>query len=262
MNHGSKGSGDRSHPREVSSTSADLLRRAGERIPFRVVHTHPHDQRAFTQGIVTESGVLYESTGGWGSSELRKVDIESGNVLKRVPLGEDYFGEGIASAGGLLYQVTFREKTGFVYTAQDLERVGEFSYRTEAWGLTNHSGRLIMSNGTSMLYVVDPDSGRQEEFVQVTARGEPVDGINDIEVIDGCFYANVYTTDCLIRIDPADGRVTGAVDLTGINTDPTLASRSVAPYLAVLNGIAHDARRRRTYVTGKLWDSVYEIDMQ
>lgn len=224
-----------------------------ERLTYEVVHTYPHDPSAFTEGLIADHGVFYESTGLWGHSDVRVVDIPTGRVLRRSTLEDRYFGEGLAALGDRLYQLTYREHTGLVYSLHDLRRVGGFSFPTEGWGLTAYGGRLVMSDGSSTLYTVDPTTSIQAPLALVTEDGAPLAGLNDLQTVDGCIYANVYPTDRIVIIDPASGRVTASLDLGGLRSDPT------SPHRDVLNGIAVDPDRHRLFVTGKMWGSVYEI---
>ena len=223
---------------------------------YEVVNVYPHDAGAFTQGLAFENGYLYEGTGRNGKSSLRKVQLETGVVVDSVSLPDAYFGEGITLRGDLIVQLTWKSGIGLVYDKNDLRLLRDFAYDTEGWGITYHGQRLIMSDGTAALYSLDPDTFEVVGYVNVNDRGTAVTGLNELEVINGAIYANVWPTDGLAIIDPADGRVTGWVDLSGL-----LATRNVTGHVDVLNGIAYDASNDRLFVTGKLWPWLFEIKL-
>ena len=224
---------------------------------YRVVAEYPHDPDAFTQGLVYVDGVLYEGTGLEGRSTLRRVDLESGRVLDSVPLADQHFGEGIAVLGDRVYQLTWQSGICFVYDRETFERQDQFSYPTEGWGLTTDGEQLIMSDGTDRLYFRDPETFEETGHVDVRDGGAPVVNLNELEFVDGEVWANVWKTDRIARIDPATGRVTGWIDLTGLLSPVARAERPVD----VLNGIAHDPETGRIFVTGKLWPTLFEIEL-
>jgi len=221
---------------------------------YEVVNAYPHDTGAFTQGLAFENGYLYEGTGRNGKSSLRKVQLETGVVVDSVALPDAYFGEGIALWGDLIVQLTWKSGLGLVYDKNDLRLIRDFAYDTEGWGITYDGQRLIMSDGTATLYSLHPDTFEVATYVNVHDRGTAVSGLNELEVINGTIYANVWPTDRIAIIDPADGRVTGWVHLSGL-----LATRDVTGHVDVLNGIAYDAAGDRLFVTGKLWPWLFEI---
>ena len=221
---------------------------------YDVVNVYPHDQNAFTQGLVIEQGVLYEGTGLWGSSTLRRVDLETGNVLQTYALPNEFFGEGITVFGDNIIQLTWQNQKGFVYDKHSFDLLQEFSYPTEGWGITTDGSQLIMSDGTATLYFLDPETF--EKIGQVEVRdNEPVTYLNELEYINGEVYANIWLTDKIAVINPQTGQVTAWIDLTGIytpeNSDPN----------NVLNGIAYDAEGDRLFVTGKRWSQLFEIKL-
>jgi len=221
---------------------------------YEVVNAYPHDERAFTEGLAFEDGFLYEGTGLKGGSSLRKVALETGVAVESVALSDDYFGEGIAICGDRVVQLTWKSRVGFVYDRDDLRLLRDFSFATEGWGITFDGSRLIMSDGTSTLYFLDPETFEVEGHVDVRDRGAVLTGLNELEYIDGLVYANVWPTDRIAMIDPGDGRVTGWLDLSGL-----LDSRPTTGRVDVLNGIAHDAAGDRLFVTGKWWPWLFEI---
>jgi glutaminyl-peptide cyclotransferase len=236
--------------RPVSSIPRNLE----ERMTYDVVRTYPHDPAAFTQGLIYLDGYLYESTGLYGESSLRRVDLETGAVLQQVNLEPDYFAEGLTEWEQTLIQLTWREQTGFVYALDDFTRTGHFQYPTEGWGLTHDGTQLIMSDGTNNLYFLDPDTFEEQGRVAVTHEGDPIHMLNELEFILGEVYANIWQTDMIVRINPETGAITGWIDLSGLLLEgPESAGADV------LNGIAYDAAQDRLFVTGKLWPYLFEI---
>ncbi|HHE41737.1 MAG TPA: glutaminyl-peptide cyclotransferase [Dehalococcoidia bacterium] len=222
---------------------------------YEIVHAYPHDRTAFTQGLACEDGLLYEGTGLRGRSTLRKVQLETGVVLDYISMPGNCFGEGITLCGDTVVQLTWRSRVGFVYD-RDFNLVREFSYDTEGWGITYDGSRLIMSDGTSTLYFLEPETFSVAGSVEVNDGGSAVAQLNELEFIDGLVYANVWKTDRIALINPADGQVVTWLDLTGL-----LDSRPVTGPTNVLNGIAYDALNGRLFVTGKLWPWLFEISM-
>lgn len=220
---------------------------------YEVVNVYPHDREAFTQGLLFKDGVLYESTGLNGQSSLRKVQLETGKVLQQINVEARYFAEGLTDWGSRLVQLTYRTNIGFVYDMASFKRLQTFSYTGEGWGLAHDDRQLIMSDGTATLRFLDPQTFAVTRRVQVSDNGVPVRDLNELEFIDGQVYANVWQTDRIAMIAPDTGRVTGWINLAGLL--PGTAAASVD----VLNGIAYDAQRRRLFVTGKLWPSLFEI---
>lgn len=227
-----------------------------ERLTYKVVNTFAHDTEAFTQGLVFENGFLYEGTGLYGKSELRKVDLTTGDVLQAHKLPDEFFGEGITIYGDRIIQLTLKSKVGFVYNKDTFELLSEFNYPTEGWGLTHDGEYLVMSDGTPMLYFLDPETFKQTHKIMVLDQDSPVWGINELEYIDGQIYANVWPTERIVKIEPESGEVIGWIDAEGI-LDPQDHSEPVD----VFNGIAYDPAGRRLFVTGKFYPKIYEIKL-
>ncbi|NLF02949.1 MAG: glutaminyl-peptide cyclotransferase [Anaerolineales bacterium] len=245
-------------PVPTPTTSSSPAATAEVNIPtytYRVAATYPHDPDAFTQGLVYYDGVLYESTGRFGQSTLRRVALETGEVLQTRLLPEDVFGEGIALLNGRIYQLTWQSRVGYIYDLSSLELIGEFYYPTEGWGLTTDGQRLIMSDGSAILHFRDPETLEELGQVEVHDAVGPVGRLNELEYVEGQVWANVWGTDVIARIDPASGQVLGWIDLSGLLDAATL-ERPVD----VLNGIAYDAASYRLFVTGKLWPTLFEIE--
>lgn len=242
--------GQRSKGSSISSTPETL----SPYMTYEVVNAYPHDPQAFTQGLIYHEGYLYESTGLYGESSLRKVELETGMVLQQVNLPLQYFGEGLTLWEDTLLQLTWREGTGFIYDLDEFSLSGQFTYSTEGWGLTHDGERLIMSDGSQRLYFLNPGSFQVSGQVEVSYQGEAVERLNELEFIRGEVYANIWLTDDIVRIDPAIGAVQGWIDLRGILPDELRS-----PATDVLNGIAYDPEGDRLFVTGKNWPMLYEI---
>jgi glutamine cyclotransferase len=222
---------------------------------YRVVHTYPHDRNAFTQGLFYLNGRLYESTGQVGQSTIRHVNIEDGHVLQSVPIPPGLFGEGITNFGNEIVSITWQGGNGYRWDLATLRQKGEWHYEGEGWGLTQNGTDIIMSDGTSAIRFLDPVTLNERRRITVTLQGTELTQLNELEWVNGEIYANIWQTPRIARIDPATGRVTGIIDLTGIANENTTSSD------AVLNGIAYDAQGDRLFVTGKLWPHLYEIDL-
>ena len=222
---------------------------------YQIVRAYPHDTEAFTQGLEYLDGFLYEGTGWNGRSSIRKVKLETGDVVQRRAVGREHFGEGITIWKDDLFELTYTSQIAFVYDRRTFVPKKTFSYVGEGWGLTHDATSLIMSDGTSALRFLDPATFRERRRVTVTDGGVPVKSLNELEFVKGDIYANVWTTDFIARIDPATGRVTGWIDLRGL-----LPLREQVSD-AVLNGIAYDAAGDRLFVTGKLWPRLFEIKL-
>ena len=224
---------------------------------FMVKHAYPHDTGAFTQGLFIKDGVLYESTGLKGQSSIRRVQLETGRVLQKKAVPAEFFGEGIAAVGDDIVGLTWTSKVGFVYDAKTFNVKRKFSYEGEGWGLTSNGKQVFMSDGSPAIRVLDPKTLAEVRRIQVSADGKPIAGLNELEWVDGQIYANVWGSNVIARIDPANGNVLGWIDLTGL-ADP--AWKGMGPD-DVLNGIAWDAVHRRLFVTGKHWPKLFEIEL-
>src|SRR5213594_11139 len=223
---------------------------------YRVVKSYPHDRNAFTQGLEFRDGFLYEGTGLVGQSSLRKVNLDTGQVVQQFDVPQPFFGEGITVLNQRIVQLTWQSQTGFIYDKSSFRLVGSFNYSGEGWGLTNDGKQIYMSDGTSQLRVWDPATLKEVRRITVKDGGRDVPALNELEFVRGEILANVWLTDRIARISPTDGKVLGWVDLTGILSN---ADRS-GPQ-AVLNGIAYDAAGDRLFVTGKLWPRIFEIQL-
>jgi glutamine cyclotransferase len=224
---------------------------------FTVVRRLPHDPSAYTQGLLYADGVLFESTGLYGASQVRRVALASGRVLASVALPADQFGEGLALLGGRLYQLTWKEQVGHVYDAATLARVDSFTYRGQGWGLTTDGSSLIMSDGSATLRFLDPRDFHVRREVTVRDRGSPVLWINELEYARAELFANLYTSNWIVRIDPVTGQVREWLDLAGL-----LPRRERTPSTDVLNGIAYREDTGTLLVTGKRWPALFELRLR
>jgi glutamine cyclotransferase len=222
---------------------------------YEIVHTYPHDPHAFTEGLFYLNGFLYESTGLEGHSAIRKEKLETAEVVQKIDVPPEYFGEGIVNWKARLVSLTWKTQVGFVYDLATLKVRRKFNYTGEGWALTQDGKRLIMSDGTPQLRFLDPDTLQETGRITVTYEGKPVPNVNELEWVKGRIYANVWHTNMMILIDPASGEITGIVNLAGLLS----ASDPVAGSESVLNGIAYDAARDRLFVTGKNWPKLFEI---
>jgi glutaminyl-peptide cyclotransferase len=230
---------------------------------YQVVHTYPHDRTAFTEGLFYQNGFLYESTGQNLQSSLRKVKLETGEVLQKFDWPEAYFGEGIVKWRDRLYQLTYKSQTGFVFDFDTFAKKGEFQYQGQGWAFTTDGQQIYMDGSRDVnagdsdpeIRVLNPDTLKEAGVIKVTADGMPVRNINELEWVKGEIYANIWQTFKIARIDPKTGKVVGWIDLTGI-LDP-----QDQPGTDVLNGIAYDAQGDRLFVTGKNWPKLFEIKL-
>jgi glutaminyl-peptide cyclotransferase len=225
---------------------------------FVVKNTYPHDPQAFTQGLFFKDGHLYESTGQKGQSSLRKVDLKTGKVQQKKDVAAQYFGEGSTAVGENIVTLTWQSNVGFVYDARTFALKSRFNYKGEGWGLASDAKAVYMSDGSNEIRVLDPNTLEERRRISVTADGKPIPQLNELEVVDGEIYANVWGTDVIARIDPASGKVVGWINLAGLLPPEQRGTTSVD---AVLNGIAYDARQHKLYVTGKLWPKLFEIEL-
>ena len=223
-------------------------------LTYEVVAELPHDAEAYTQGLVLHDGHWIESTGKNGQTTLRRVDPATGAVVLKKNLVANFFGEGCTVLGGKIYQLSWKNQEGFVYDAASFQWQKNFSYTGEGWGLTNDGTSLIMSNGSNILQFIDPVTFKPGKVLKVEWNGQPLDKLNELEFIEGEIFANIWFKDQIVRIDPANGRVIGMIDLAGIDKKEKRLEED-----NVLNGIAYDPVTRNIFVTGKCWPKIYQI---
>jgi glutamine cyclotransferase len=224
-------------------------------LKLRVLRELPHDPSAFTQGLLLHQGQLYESTGQYGQSSLRRWSQETGEVQQRVKLGPGLFGEGLALVEDRLIQLTWRRGQALVYDLASLRKISSFEYAGEGWGLTFDGAALVMSDGSDTLTFRDPESFRPLRHMRVRLQGRPLRNLNELEWAKGSVYANIWMEDWIARIDPATGEVTGVIDASGLLTAAEQAKADV------LNGIAYDQESGRFVITGKLWPKAFEVEL-
>ena len=224
------------------------------RYTYEVVKVYPHDENAFTEGLAIDNGVMYESTGLYGNSTLRRVELETGNSTQTYFLLNDYFGEGITILGDNIIQLTWQSHKGFVYDKHSFKLLREFSHPTEGWGLTNNGSTLIMSDGTATLYFLDPETFDKLGQVEVHDNSS-VTNLNELEYIHGQVYANIWGEEKIAIINPQTGQVTGWIDLRGLYNPENTGADSV------LNGIAYDEEGDGLFVTGKMWSQLFQIKL-
>jgi glutaminyl-peptide cyclotransferase len=222
---------------------------------YDIVHTYPHDPTAFTEGLFYLNGFLYESTGLEQHSSIRRVRLETGEVLQKYEVPPQYFGEGIVNWKNRLVSLTWQSHIGFVHDLKTLKPQREFRYDGEGWALTQDGLEILMSDGTSEIRLLNPDTLVPTGRIQVTLEGKPVNNLNELEWVKGEIYANVWQTNWILRIDPRDGRVVGAIDMSGLLHPADV----IQGQTDVLNGIAYDAKGDRLFVTGKNWPKLFEI---
>jgi glutamine cyclotransferase len=221
---------------------------------YKIVKTYPHDRTAFTQGLEFRDGFLYEGTGQVGRSALRKVDLPTGRVVQEYQVPRPYFGEGITVLNEQIFQLTWQHQTGFVYDRAGFKLIRSFDYQGDGWGLTNDGKQIFFSDGSAQIRVWDPASLKEVRRITVRDGARQITALNELESVKGEIFANIWHDDRIARISPADGKVVGWIDLTGL-----LPAAERPDPEAVLNGIAYDAAGDRLFVTGKLWPKLFEI---
>lgn len=223
---------------------------------YEILNTYPHDREAFTQGLEFHNDTLYEGTGRKGMSSLRKTDLETGEIIKKTDLNPNYFGEGITIMSNKVYQLTWQSGTGFVYDLNTFERTDTFKYgkSKEGWGLTNDGEQIYMSDGTDKIWILDPETLKEKDHIQIVTHSSVFNKANELEYVDGFIYANVWLKESAMIIDAQTGAITGVIDLRGLKSKVTKHDD-----LDVLNGIAYHPERKTFFVTGKNWDKIFEI---
>ena len=233
-----------------------LAANAPQLYTYEIVNTYPHDIKAFTQGLEFHGDTLYESTGRKGSSFIRKIAFETGEVLQQTDLDKAYFGEGITVMGETVYQLSWQKRTGFLYDRASLTEKGRFQYgeSREGWGLCNDGERIYKSDGTEKIWILNPSTLQEEDYLQIVTNKSVFNKANELEYVDGKIYANVWQKESMMIIDAESGAIEGVVNFGGL-------SKQVKqhPELDVLNGIAYHRERKTFFVTGKNWDKLFEV---
>ena len=258
-------SGDQKESPDDAGTTNQTAVVAPVNLTYELIRTYPHDTTAFTEGLLLHNGQLFESTGSpvempQTRSLIGTVDLKTGKLIKKIELDKTkYFGEGMVILKDKIYQLTYTSRVGFVYDANTFEKLQEFTYPSkEGWGLTTDGTHLIMSDGTSQLTYLDPHSFKPVKTLTVKFNYDPLVNLNELEYVDGVLYANIYTTNSIVKIDPASGQVTGILDLTALAQQV----KSVYPKALEMNGIAYNATTGTWYVTGKFWPNIFEIKIK
>lgn len=254
-------------PAETTSTATENKsgpENAGVKlISWDIVKEYPHDPTAFTEGLEFKDGFLYESTGEYGKSDIRKTDLATGKVVTQQKMEAKYFGEGLTIINGKIYQLTYKEGKGFIYDQKTLKPSGSFTFSTpEGWGMTNNGSQLIFDEGSNILHFIEPGTFKEVKQLKVTDEYGPVNALNELEMIKGFIYANIWQQDLIVKIDTGTGRVVARADLSTLRQRggiPQITEERGAP--EVLNGIAYDATTNRIYITGKNWPKIFEIKL-
>jgi glutamine cyclotransferase len=226
---------------------------------YKILETYPHDIHAYTQGLEFENDTLYESTGQYKESSLRKTDYKTGEVLKLVKLGDQYFGEGLTILNNKIYQLTWRENTGFIYNLKTMEQTGTFVYgqSREGWGLCHDAeNNIYKSDGTDRIWTLNSNTLAEKDYIEIFTNTSKISSVNELEWVEGKIYANVYQQGSIAIIDPSNGAVEGVIDLTDLKDKVTQH-----PKLDVLNGIAYNGEPNILYITGKNWDKLFKIEV-
>jgi glutamine cyclotransferase len=225
---------------------------------YKVLESYPHDIEAFTQGLEFHGETLYESTGKYRGSSLRKTDIKTGSILQEIPLDDQYFGEGLTIINNKIYQLTWKEKTGFIYDLTTLERTGTFIYgkSKEGWGLCNDGSTIYKSDGTHKIWILNSNTLAEEDYIEIYTNTRKIKSVNELEWVNGKIYANIYEKDAVAIVNPSNGAVEGVIDLKGLKDRVTQH-----PKLNVLNGIAYKGEENILYITGKNWDKMFKVEI-
>lgn len=225
---------------------------------YKIINTYPHDIAAYTQGLEFFNDTLYESTGQYGSSSLRKTNFETGEVYKKVELSDEYFAEGLSILNGNIYQLTWQEGEGFIYELEDLKKTGSFSFNNskEGWGLCNDGNQFYKSDGTEKIWILNGKTLAEESFIQPTTNKSISTQLNELEWVEGKIYANTYQKDGVAIINPENGAIEGIIDFKSLRDKVTSHAK-----LDVLNGIAYNPSTKKLYVTGKNWDKLFEVEI-
>lgn len=223
---------------------------------YEIVNSYPHDMTSYTQGLEFHDGVLYESTGLRGESKLRKLDLESGEVLKEINLDDQYFAEGLTILNGKIYQLTWQSGEGFIYDLDSFEKTGTFVYNNskEGWGLCNDGKSIYKSDGTDKIWILDPETLEEKDYIEPTHHKSSATRLNELEWVEGEIYANTWQKDGVAIINPENGAIDGLIDFSGLRDKVTQHDK-----LDVLNGIAYNPETKKLYVTGKNWDKIFEV---
>ena len=230
-----------------------------QKLSYKVLNSYPHDIEHFTEGFEIKNGFLYEGTGQEGNSAIYKTNLSNWKIVKEFKIENQYFGEGITILNGKLYQLTYTTQIGFVRDLTTFELIKTWNYKNvQGWGLTNDGKNLIMSDGTEYLYYIQPETFKEIKKIQVCNHKGVVKNLNEVEYINGEIWANIWTTDTIVKIDPKTGKIIAEIDLKGLLSSNQIKQKKPVD---VLNGIAYDNDKHKIYVTGKLWPKIFEIEI-
>lgn len=248
--------------KKINSTFEVLAKTAPEVYSYKIINTYPHDQKAYTQGLEYHDGFLYETTGQYGTSSLRKVELKTGKVLKQIDLEDRYFGEGMTIFNDEIFFLTWKSSKGFVYDLKSFEFKKEFTYNKskEGWGLTHNDKHLIKSDGTHKIWFLDAATQKELKNIQAYTNNRAVGDLNELELINGQIFANKWQQNVIVMINPTTGVVEGIADLEGLKKEVE-KTQKLEPQDEVLNGIAYDSENNRLFVTGKRWGKLFEIEL-
>lgn len=245
--------------KEETSTTLTILNNVAPKIySYKILNEYPHDITSYTQGLEFHDGVLYESTGQYGKSKLRKVNYKTGEVLKNINLANQYFGEGLTILNNNIYQLTWKENIGFIYSLDTFEKTGSFNYgkSKQGWGLCNDGKVIYKTDGTNKVWKLNPETLAEEDYIQIYTNTGKIDSLNELEFIEGKIYANIYQRNGVLIINPENGAVEGVIDFS-----PLQKLVKQHPSLDVLNGIAYNPDTKTIFVTGKEWDKLFEVEV-
>ncbi|QXP74281.1 glutaminyl-peptide cyclotransferase [Tenacibaculum sp. HL-MS23] len=248
--------------KKVNNSIEILAKNAPAVYSYTIINTFPHDKDAYTQGLEYKDGFLYETTGRKGESTLRKVDLKTGDVLQKIDLDKEYFGEGMTIYNNKVYWLTWQARKGFIYNLDTFKQIGEFDYNksNQGWGLTHNETELIKSDGTNKIWFLNTENQTEKRSIQVYTNKYSVDNLNEIELINGKIYANKWQQNSIVIINPETGVVEGVANLNGLR-DIVAKNQQLDPNDDVLNGIAYDKENNRLFVTGKHWGKLFEIEL-
>ncbi|MDC6351708.1 glutaminyl-peptide cyclotransferase [Zeaxanthinibacter sp. PT1] len=244
---------------EINKNILLLAKDAPKIYTYEIVNTYPHQKSSFTQGLEFHNDTLYEGTGKKGSSALMKIDYSSGEVLDRIDLNENYFGEGITIMGNTIYQLTWQSGLGFTYNLDTFEKTGSFKYgkSKEGWGLCNDGQKIYKSDGTEKIWILDPTTLTEKDYIQTVTNKSVFNKANELEYVEGKIYANVWQKESMMIIDPVSGAIEGVINFGGLKEKV-----GKHPQLDVLNGVAYHPGRKTLFVTGKYWDKIFEVKIK
>ena len=226
---------------------------------YQIIHIYPHDNSSFTEGLVFENNFLYESTGLYKKSKLRKIQLTTGKIIKQFDLPDHYFGEGMTIYKNRIYQLTYQEHLGFIYDKKTFALKQIFSYPTEGWGLTSDEHQLIMSDGSAMLTFINPTTMKSDHSIMVTLTKKRINGLNELQFVHGKIFANVWLTTLILIISPETGKVEGWLNIKALKPNQGICKMDISECVA--NGIAYDKDNQILMVTGKNWPHVYALKL-